>query len=39
MAPEESIIDPSSLTKFRILRIKDMNILDMLINIDEHMKN
>ena len=32
MAPEESVIDSSSLTKFRRLRLKDINILDMLIN-------
>ncbi|UOW68938.1 IS1182 family transposase [Paraclostridium bifermentans] len=32
MAPEESVIEPSSLTKFRKLRLKDMNLLDMLIN-------
>lgn len=32
MAPEESVIEPSSLTKFRRLRLKDINILDMLIN-------
>src|SRR5699024_3917427 len=32
MAPEESVIEPSSLTKFRKLRLKDVNILDMLIN-------
>ncbi|WP_417900042.1 IS1182 family transposase [Bacillus haimaensis] len=31
MAPEESVINPSSLTKFRRLRLKDMEILDMLI--------
>ncbi len=31
MAPEEPVIDPSSLTKFRKLRLKDMNLLDMLI--------
>lgn len=31
MAPEESVINPSSLTKFRKLRLKDMNLLDMLI--------
>lgn len=31
MAPEESVIDPSSLTKFRKLRLKDINLLDMLI--------
>lgn len=31
MAPEESVIDPSSLTKFRKLRLKDLNLLDMLI--------
>ena len=32
MAPEENVIEPSSLTKFRRLRLKDINILDMLIN-------
>lgn len=32
MAPEEDVIEPSSLTKFRRLRLKDINILDMLIN-------
>ena len=32
MAPEGAVIDPSSLTKFRQLRLKDMNLLDMLIN-------
>jgi transposase len=31
MAPEESVSNPSSLTKFRKLRLKDMNLLDMLI--------
>jgi len=31
MAPEDPVIDPSSLTKFRKLRLKDMNLLDMLI--------
>jgi transposase len=31
MAPEESVIDPSSLTKFRKLRLKDLNFLDLLI--------
>ena len=31
MAPEESVINPSSLTKFRKLRLKDRNLLDMLI--------
>ena len=31
MAPEEEVIDPSSLTKFRRLRLKDMNLLDLLI--------
>ena len=31
MAPEETVIDPSSLTKFRKLRLKDMKLLDMLI--------
>jgi transposase len=32
MAPEDTVIDPSSLTKFRKLRLKDLNLLDMLIN-------
>ncbi|MCT4595291.1 MAG: transposase, partial [Anaeromicrobium sp.] len=32
MAPEESVINPSSLTKFRKLRLADMNLLDLLIN-------
>ena len=32
MAPEEPVIDPSSLTKFRKLRLKDLNLLDMLIS-------
>src|SRR5699024_12755149 len=32
MAPKESVIEPSSLTKFRKLRVKDVNLLDMLIN-------
>lgn len=32
MAPEESVINPSSLTRFRKMRLKDMNLLDMLIN-------
>lgn len=32
MAPEEAVIEPSSLTKFRRLRLKDISILDMLIN-------
>jgi transposase len=31
MAPEDSVIDPGSLTKFRKLRLKDVGILDMLI--------
>ena len=31
MAPEDEVINPSSLTKFRKLRLKDMNLLDMLI--------
>ncbi len=31
ITPEESVINPSSLTKFRKLRLKDMNLLDMLI--------
>ncbi|MFA9378015.1 MAG: IS1182 family transposase [Lachnotalea sp.] len=32
MAPEEDVINPSSLTKFRKMRLKDVNLLDMLIN-------
>jgi len=32
MTPEEEVIDPSSLTKFRKLRLKDTNLLDLLIN-------
>lgn len=32
MAPEETVINPSSLTKFRKLRLKDMNLLDLLIS-------
>jgi transposase len=32
MAPEEDVIEPSSLTKFRKLRLKDTNLLDLLIN-------
>ena len=32
MTPEEYVINPSSLTKFRKLRLKDMNLLDMLIS-------
>lgn len=31
MAPEEGVINPSSLTKFRKLRLKDRNLLDLLI--------
>ena len=31
MASEESVTNPSSLTKFRKLRLKDMKLLDMLI--------
>lgn len=31
MTPEENVINPSSLTKFRKLRLKDMKLLDMLI--------
>lgn len=31
MAPEEDVINPSSLTKFRKLRLQDMNLLDLLI--------
>jgi len=32
MAPEDAVIEASSLTKFRKLRLRDMNLLDMLIN-------
>jgi len=32
MAPEDTVIESSSLTKFRKLRLKDMNLLDILIN-------
>jgi IS5 family transposase len=32
MAPEDSVIDSSSLTKFRKLRLKNLSLLDMLIN-------
>ncbi|PEL14301.1 IS1182 family transposase [Bacillus sp. AFS017336] len=32
MAPEESVINSSSLTKFRKLRLKDVELLDMQIN-------
>jgi transposase len=32
MAPEETVIDPSSLTTFRKLRLKDVHLLDMLIH-------
>jgi transposase len=31
-APEDEVIHPSSLTKFRKLRLQDMDLLDMLIN-------
>lgn len=31
MTPEENVIDSSSLTKFRRLRLQDMNLLDLLI--------
>lgn len=31
MAPEDDVINPSSLTKFRRLRLKDVGLLDMLI--------
>jgi transposase len=31
MAPEDPVIDASSLTKFRKLRLKDLNLLDMLV--------
>lgn len=32
MAPEDEVINPSSLTKFRKLRLKDTDLLDLLIN-------
>ncbi len=32
MAPEEPVIDPSSLTKFRKLRLKNVDLLDLLNN-------
>jgi transposase len=32
MSPEEEVIDPSSLTKFRKLRLKYVKLLDLLIN-------
>lgn len=32
MAPEEAVIDPSLLTKFRKMRLKDIVLLDMLVN-------
>lgn len=32
MAPEDEVINPSSLTKFRRLRLKDTNLIDMLIS-------
>ena len=31
MVPEEEVIDPSTLTKFRKLRLKDLELLDLLI--------
>ena len=31
MAPEDDVIDSSSLTKFRRLRLQDVSLLDMLI--------
>ncbi|MFC0273721.1 IS1182 family transposase [Metabacillus herbersteinensis] len=31
MAPEDTVINPSSLTKFRKIRLKDVGLLDMLI--------
>jgi len=32
MAPEDAVINPSSLTKFRKLRLKDTDLLNLLIN-------
>ena len=31
MAPEDAVINPNSLTRFRKLRLKDVGLLDMLI--------
>ena len=31
MAPEEGVINPSSLTKFRILHLKDTDLLNLLV--------
>ena len=36
MAPEETVINPSSLTKFRKLRLKDMNLVDLLISMTNY---
>ena len=33
MMPEDDVINPSSLCKFRRMRLKDLDLLDMLINI------
>ena len=35
MTPEEEVIEPSSLTKFRKLRLKDVNLLDMLGSVSD----
>jgi transposase len=32
MAPEDAVMDPSSLTKFRKLRLKNVDLLDLLIH-------
>lgn len=32
LAPEDEVIHPTTLTKFRTLRLKDRNLLDLLIN-------
>ena len=32
MMPEDDVINPSTLTKFRKLRLKDVELLDLLIN-------
>lgn len=32
IAPEDDVIHPTALTKFRTLRLKDMNLLDLLLN-------
>jgi transposase len=40
MAPEDPVINPSTLTKFRKLRLKDVGLLDLLIGktVEVHLK-